>query len=76
MEHGGTKWTDLEQAVEQEFLSKIIPVSNLSLGSRRRSAAPRSSSEPCKGGSIQIQNLNLFRVPTYSYKFNFLLSYL
>ena len=37
MEHGGTKWTDLEQAVEQEFLSKIIPVSNLSLGSRRRS---------------------------------------
>ena len=31
MEHGGTKWTDLEQAVEQEFLSKIIPVSNLSL---------------------------------------------
>ena len=33
MEHGGTKWTDLEQAVEQEFLSKIIPVSNLSLES-------------------------------------------
>ena len=55
MEHGGTKWTDLEQAVEQEFLSKIIPVSNLSLGSRRRSAAPRSSSESSKGGSFQIQ---------------------
>ena len=44
MEHGGTKWTDLEQAVEQKFLSKIIPVSNLSLeASSLPSVAPPPS---------------------------------
>ena len=76
MEHGGTKWTDLEQAVEQKFLSKIIPVSNLSLESSSLGYASLLLRALQKGGSFQIQNLNLFRVPTYSYKFNFLLSYL